>query len=55
MDRGGINIDKSRKLLLYSSAGLVALILSLILFEFMSAVYFEFFSRIFLPALVFEK
>ena len=29
MDKGGINIDKSRKLLLYSSAGLIALIFSL--------------------------
>ena len=47
MDKGGINIDKSRKLLLYSSAGLIALIFSLTLLEFMSAVYFEFFSEYF--------
>lgn len=45
MDRSGINIKKSRKLLLNFSAGLISLILSLILLEFMSAIYFAFFSQ----------
>jgi len=39
-----LNIDRSRSRLILFAAGLVTLILSLILLEFTSAVYFEFFS-----------
>ena len=45
MEADSTNINKRRGFLLNFYAGLISLILSLILLEFMSAIYFEFFSE----------